>query len=190
MADKIILGLSGSASKKSYNTALLRAFGEVLPDGAQFKLFENLTALPYYTPDLDQDEVPELALQLRTAIGGADALIVSSPEYNYSISALIKNTIDWASRPYGKQVLIAKPILIAGASPGQFGTIRAQSHLRDILHATQSKVLTRPEIFLTMAAEKFDENMKLTDAPTIEILEVAAAALLEFVGKDTRGSAA
>ena len=176
-----ILGLSGSSSKRSYNTALLRALGDVFPKEIEFKIFEGHEQLPFYSPEHEESEVPQGAITLRAAIGNADAIVIASPEYNYSISALTKNTLDWASRPYGAQVLIAKPVLIIGASPSQFGTVRAQAHLREILHATQSTVVHRPEVLVSQAPGKFDENMTLTDQATIDILKTAGEALMALI---------
>ena len=169
-----VLGLSGSASKNSYNTYLLKAIGKMLPSNITFELFEGLANLPFYTPEIDNDQDrPAIAQALRDAIRNADAIIIATPEYNYSVTAVIKNAIDWASRPYGAHSLVRKAILPVSASMSILGGVRAQLHLRDILHSTESNVITRPEVFVSTAHTKFNEDHELVDQETINILKLA-----------------
>ncbi|KJF15536.1 NADPH-dependent FMN reductase [Acidithrix ferrooxidans] len=190
MSKPKIVALSGSAAQKSYNSALLRAIGSLLPETVEFELFEDIKALPFYSPDLDNQNAPEVALRFRQTIKEADAIIIASPEYNYSFTGQIKNALDWASRPYGKHVLIAKPVVLASASTGILGGVRGQLHLREVLHATGSLVLSRPEIFVTSAAQKFNSNLELTDESTWTMLEQAVEALIVHADLKVEDSAA
>lgn len=178
-----VLGLSGSASKNSYNTHLLNAIGKMLPSNVDFKLFEGLTSLPFYTPEIDTDQDrPAIAQTLRDAIRSADAVIIAAPEYNHSVTAVIKNAIDWASRPYGAHSLVRKPILPISASMSILGGVRGQIHLRDILHSTESNVVARPEVFVASAHTKFNEDHELTDQETINVLKLAVDSLVAHAG--------
>lgn len=178
-----MLGLSGSASKNSYNTHLLKAVGKMLPSNVDFKIFEGLKELPFYTPEIDNDqERPALAQAFRDAIRNADAVIIATPEYNYSVTALIKNAIDWASRPYGAHSLVRKPILPLSASMSILGGVRGQLHLRDILHSTESNVVARPEVFVASAHTKFNEDHELVDQDTINMLKLAIDSLVAHAG--------
>ncbi|MDA8025002.1 MAG: NAD(P)H-dependent oxidoreductase [Actinomycetota bacterium] len=178
-----VLGISGSASKNSYNTHLLNAIGKMLPSNVDFKLFEGLTSLPFYTPEIDTDQDrPAIAQTLRDAIRGADAVIIAAPEYNHSVTAVIKNAIDWASRPYGAHSLVRKPILPISASMSILGGVRGQIHLRDILHSTESNVVARPEVFVASAHTKFNEDHELVDQETINVLKLAVDSLVSHAG--------
>ena len=190
MQPKLIVGMSGSTTKKSYNTALLRAFGDQLPSGINFHLIQGLELLPFYSPDLDGPQIPDSAKELRDLVSSADALVISSPEYNYSYTSLIKNALDWLSRPYGNHALVNKPVALLGASQGLLGAIRAQLHLRDVLHATESDVIVRPEIFVTQAASKFDENMMLIDPSTRLLLDQMVTAVVTHVDVRSKRTAA
>ncbi len=183
MASHLIVGISGSISSGSYNTKLLRAFGELVPSDVEFRLLEGLDTLPFYSPDLDGENLPEQARQLRETVRAADGLVVASPEYNYSYTALAKNAIDWLSRPYGSHPLVGKVVAVIGASQGLLGTVRAQLHLRDVFHATQSDVLARPEVFVTQAASKFNAEGHLVDAPTRELLASLVDAFMDHSGR-------
>ena len=182
MSASLIVGISGSASSQSYNTALVAAAGSLLGERLDFVLASGLEDLPFYTPDLDGDSIPESARRLRELVGRADALIISTPEYNYSTTALLKNAIDWLSRPYGAHVLVDKPVAIMGASQGLLGTVRAQLHLREVLHATNCDVVARPEVFVTQVGVKFNESHELIDSPTRSLLAELVAALLDLAG--------
>jgi chromate reductase len=169
MSDPIhILGLSGSLRRASLNTALLRAAGELLPADAVLEI-RPLHDLPFFNEDVEAEGIPAPVQALKAKIQAADALLLAVPEYNYSIAPALKNAIDWASRPYGASVLVGKPVAILGASAGM-GTVRAQLHLRDVAITTGLHVLNQPEIFIGRAAEKFDDELRLTDEPTRAIL--------------------
>lgn len=126
-----VFGISGSLRKGSYNTALLRAAKELAPEGMQIEIYEGLGAIPPYNEDVREQGWPEPVRELRERIAAADALLVVTPEYNYSIPGVLKNAIDWASRPPNPP-MAGKPAAIMGASGGNFGTARAQLHLRQI----------------------------------------------------------
>ncbi|MDB5764373.1 MAG: NADPH-dependent reductase [Herminiimonas sp.] len=170
-----ILGISGSLRKKSYNTAALRAAGQLLPDGVTMETFD-LAPIPIYNDDVREQGLPQPVQQLREKIAAADALLIVSPEYNYSIPGPLKNAIDWASRP-PSQPFDGKPIAIMGASPGVIGTARCQYHLRQVFVFLNGMLLNKPEVMISLAGAKFDEQGNLTDGPTREYIQKLLAAL-------------
>jgi chromate reductase len=140
-----ILAISGALRAASTNTALVRAAQQLAPEGVEIELYDGLRGLPHFDQDLEGD-VPAQVADLRARIEAADGVLISSPEYNYTIPGVLKNALDWASRPYGQSVLTGKPIAIMGASGSGFGTVRAQNHLRDVFHWLDAKVVTKPEV--------------------------------------------
>jgi chromate reductase len=178
MPDPIrILGFSGSLRKGSYNTALLRAAGELLPDGATLETFD-LSPIPMYNDDVRAKGFPESIGIFRDRIAAADALLIATPEYNYSIPGVLKNALDWASRP-PDQPLFGKPVAVMGASTGNFGTVRAQMHLRQVFVTTNMLPINKPEVLVAQAKDKFDSESRLTDETTRgfvrELLEALVA---------------
>lgn len=170
-----VLGLSGSLRQRSLNSALLRAAAEVLPTGMTLEVFD-IRPIPMYDQDLQDAGWPEPVRVFRDRIAKADALLISMPEYNYSVPGGLKNAIDWASR--GPQPpLDGKPLAIMGASPGGFGTVRGQMHLRQVCVFTNMLPLNKPELLVSKAADKFDADLNLTDAPTRQKLGELLAAL-------------
>lgn len=161
-----VLGISGSLRKGSYNTAALRAAREVAPDGVTIDTFD-LSPIPLYNEDVREQGFPPAVQDFRDRIKAADALLIVTPEYNYSIPGVLKNAIDWASRP-PDQPFDGKPIAIMGASPAFTGTARAQYHLRQVFVYLNGLILNRPEVFITTAHTKFDAAGKLTDDKTRE----------------------
>jgi chromate reductase len=159
-----IFGMAGSLRKDSYNKALLRAAGEMMSDGVDFEIFD-ISPLPLYNNDL-LENMPDSARELKAKIKAADAILIATPEYNYSFSGVLKNAIDWASRPMTDNSFEEKPVAIMSASPGMLGGARAQYHLRQVLVALNTKTLNRPEIMINFADKKFDETGKLTDEET------------------------
>ena len=178
-----VLGLSGSLRKASLNTALLRAAVDLAPAGMTLEPFD-LGALPLFNEDLVESPGawPEPVAALRNAIASADALLLVSPEYNHSIPAVMKNAIDWASRPPASP-LGGKPAAILGASPGGFGTVRMQPHLRQVLTALSMLTLGRPEVLVSNAKAKFDANGALVDEPTREAVRALLVALAEWTAR-------
>ncbi len=172
-----ILGISGSLRKDSFNSAALRACGELLPSGVTMSVFD-LLPVPLYNEDVRAQGFPASVQQLREQIKAADALVIATPEYNYSIPGVLKNAIDWASRP-PEQPFDGKPIALIGATPGGLGTSRAQYHLRQVFVYLNGQLLNRPEVFISAAPTKFDANGKLTDAATADNLGKMLVALTE-----------
>ena len=176
-SDIRLLGISGSLRKKSLNTAALRAAQSMAPDGVKLEIF-NLSGIPLYNEDLKEQGMPEPVERLRKGIAAADGLLLVTPEYNYSVSGVLKNAIDWASRP-PDQPFEGKPIAIMGASPGMLGSARAQYHLRQMFVYLNGILLNRPEVMIGAAHTKFDDEGKLKDEPTREILRKLVAALAD-----------
>ncbi len=171
------LGLSGSLRKQSFNTAALQACQQLLPAGVTMSLLD-ITAVPLYNDDVYQQGFPDPVQQLREQIRVADALVIATPEYNYSVPGVLKNAIDWISRP-PSQPFDGKPIALIGATPGGLGTSRAQYHLRQMFIYLNGELLNRPEVFISGAPNKFDAQGKLTDAATADNLGKMLAALAE-----------
>ncbi|TAN25207.1 MAG: NAD(P)H-dependent oxidoreductase [Actinomycetota bacterium] len=163
MSNVKILALSGSSRRGSYNTALLQNAQQLAPKNMSIEIYKGLDRLPFYSEDLDGTNLHPEARRLRAEIASADGVLIATPEYNYSLTAILKNALDWASRPSGKHAFVNKPTAIMGASASILGTVRAQLHTRDVLHALQADVLSRPEVLLTQAGSKFDQHGHLTD---------------------------
>jgi chromate reductase len=157
-----ILAISGSLREGSYNTALARAAVERAPEGAQIAFYEKLGDLPPYSEDLDVEDAPDAVLDFREAVREADALFIVTPEYNGSISGVLKNAIDWASRPRGDAALWGKTAAVAGASTGQFGAIWAQQDLRRVLGIAGARV-SEGELPVAQAQKVFDDDGNLLD---------------------------
>ena len=170
-----VLGVCGSLRKDSYNRMALRAAAELKPATVAFEVCE-LAGIPIYDEDVFQKGFPPAVANFRERIAKADALVIATPEYNFSIPGVLKNAIDWASRP-PDQPLNGKPVAIIGVSPGMFGTARAQIHLRQICAALNMLVLNKPDILIPAAAGKFDENGRLTDETTRKFLGEMLVAL-------------
>ncbi len=136
-----VLGISGSLRRDSLNSALLRAAAERLPAGAELVEFEGLREIPPYDADLEEATTPLSVRRLRAAIRGADAVLVATPEYNHSIPGVLKNALDWASRPAGQSALNGKPAAAIGASTGMFGAVWAQAETRKVLGALGGRVV-------------------------------------------------
>jgi chromate reductase len=169
------LGISGSLRKGSFNTAALRAAGELLPVGWTMETAE-IGDLPLYNDDVRAEGYPAPVQRLRQQIASADALLFVTPEYNYSISGVLKNAIDWGSRP-PDQPFNEKPVGIMGASGGLLGTARAQYHLRQMMVFLNAHPINKPEVMIGQAASKFDAEGRLTDEPTREFIRSLLTAL-------------
>lgn len=174
-----LLGISGSLRQDSGNTAILRSLGEALSDRADFELFP-LNDIPPYDQDADTDAPLAMVQALRDAIGQADGVIIASPEYNHGMSGVLKNALDWASRPYARSTLIDKPVLTITASPAFTGGVRAQQQLNETLHAITARVVRRPQTVIGAVHEKVKDG-KLTDAATLDFLVQAADHLLRDI---------
>ena len=172
-----VLGISGSLRKASYNTALLRAAAELMPAGMTLETFD-LLPLPMFNQDAEKP-FPEAVAEFRARVAQADALLIATPEYNRSASGALKNAIDWASRS-PQQPLNGKPVATMGASTGNFGTLRAQLHLRQILTYVGVLPLGKPEVLVGRAEQVFDPVGNLTDAATHGFLRDLLAALAKW----------
>ncbi len=159
-----ILGISGSLRKASTNTGLLRAAADLLPEGMTLETFD-LAPIGPYNEDVRAEGFPGPAQKLREAIASADGVLFASPEYNYSVTGVLKNAIDWASRP-PEQPFDGKPVAIMGATMGLAGTARAQYHLRQMGVALNWHAMNRPEIMVAHSGGKFDAEGNLTDEET------------------------
>ncbi len=166
----VVCGIAGSLRTGSLNRALLRAARELAPVGMEIRIFHGMADIPLYNQDVEALGDPEPVQALKRAIGEADALLVVTPEYNHGVPGVLKNAIDWASRPAGGSVLARKPAAILGASPGVTGTARAQSQLRQAFVFTNTPVVPQPEILVYRAHEKFDADGRLTDEKTREFV--------------------
>lgn len=173
-----LLGISGSLRKNSLNTAALRACQNLLPAGVTMSLFD-IAPIPLYNEDVREQGFPPAVEQLRAQIAAADALIIATPEYNYSIPGVLKNAIDWASRP-PEQPFENKPIALIGATPGGFGTSRSQYHLRQVFIYLNGLLLNRPEVMISSAPSKFDTQGKLIDSATADQLSKMLVALVAW----------
>jgi len=172
-----IFGISGSLRSGSFNSAALRTCAELLPEDVTFRSFDRLAEVPPYNEDVRQQGFPDSVEELRREIADADAVIIAVPEYNYSVAGVLKNALDWASRP--PQPFDEKLVGIIGASRGVIGTARAQYHLRQSFVYLNAKVLNRPEVFITSAHEKFDGNGNLVDAATRDVLKLFVQNLVD-----------
>jgi len=169
------LGFAGSLRQGSYNRMVLRAAADLLPPGMTLETFD-LTAIPPYNENVRQLGFPASVQEFRERIAAADALIIVTPEYNYSVPGVLKNAIDWASRP-PNQPFDGQPVAIMGASPGMLGTARAQYHLRQSCLYLNMYVLNRPEVMIAHCQERFDAEGRLTDEKTRQIVAQLLAAL-------------
>jgi len=162
MADRVkILGIPGSLRAQSYNKAALRAARALVPADAELEIFE-LDGIPPYNQD-EEKQPPPRVVELKARIRAADAILFSTAEYNFSIPGVLKNAIDWASRPYGDSAWTGKPVAVMGASVGMLGTARAQYHLRQVFVFLDMYPLNKPEVLIGTAASKFDAAGELTD---------------------------
>ena len=159
-----ILGFAGSLRKQSYNRALLSAANEVAPEDATLEIFD-LEGIPPFNQDLE-DKPPEKVKDFKVKIRAADAILIVTPEYNYSIPGVLKNAIDWASRPYGDNAFEGKPVAVMGASIGMLGTARAQYDLRRSFVFLNMYPMNQPEVMIPFAQDKIDSNGRLTDEKT------------------------
>jgi len=175
-----ILGISGSLRKGSYNTALLREAAAHMPAGATLEIFD-LAPLPIFNQD-SEHPFPAPVVEFRTRLAHSAALLVATPEYNSSLSALLKNAIDWASRA-PQAPLVGKPVGIMGASTGNFGTLRAQLHLRQVLVHVGALPLGKPEVLIARAGDVINAEGQLTDAAARKFLQEMLAALLVWSRK-------
>jgi len=173
-----ILGIAGSLRKKSYNRAALRAAQQLAPENVKIEIFE-LDGIPIFNQDEEQNP-PEKVKQLKARIRAADAILLVTPEYNYSIPGVLKNAIDWASRPYGDNAWQGKPVAVMGASIGAQGSSRAQYHLRQVFVFLDMLPMNKPEVMIGNASQRFDEEGNLVDPETRKHIRELLEALVSW----------
>jgi chromate reductase, NAD(P)H dehydrogenase (quinone) len=173
-----IVGIAGSLRKGSYNRSLLNAAGSLLPEGATLEIAE-IGDLPLFNSDVLDAGLPDSVNTLGQVIAGADAVLIVTPEYNYSVPGVLKNAIDWVSR-HPSQPLQGKPVAIMGASMGNLGTARAQYHLRQILVFLDAHPINKPEVMVGGAHTKFDGEGTLNDDATAEFVRKLLESLVAW----------
>lgn len=178
MSDFTIVGLCGSLRRGSFNIAALRAAADLVPEGAVIEI-AGIGEIPLYDDDVRATGMPEPVLTLAARVAAADAVLIATPEYNYSIPGVLKNTIDWLSR-CDPQPFKGKPVAIMGASPGMIGTARAQYDLRKVFVFLDAHVLNKPEIMIGGAAQKFDGGGVLVDPVTRQFIGQQIIALRDW----------
>jgi chromate reductase len=176
-----ILGFVGSLRKGSFNKALMRLAQEVVPAGACLDVFD-LEGIPAFNQDLEA-QPPDKVREFKEKIRGADAILIATPEYNYSVPGVLKNAIDWVSRPYGDNALEGKPVAIMGASIGMLGTGRAQYHLRQSFVFLNMFPLNRPEIMVPFVEKKVDQEGRIIDETTRRLVGELLYALIAWTRK-------
>ena len=176
-----ILGFAGSLRKGSYNKALLRAALELVPKGARLEIFD-LDGIPPFNQDLE-NQPSEKVREFKAKIRAADAILIATPEYNYSIPGVLKNAIDCASRPYGDNAFEHKPVAVMGASIGMAGSARAQYHLRQCFVYLTCFALNQPEVIVPFAQDKIDKDGKVTDQKTREKIRELLENLVAWTNK-------
>jgi chromate reductase len=173
-----ILGIPGSLRRNSYNRFLLSAAQQFSPKEATIEIFE-LHEIPPFNQDEERNAPARVSL-LKAKVRAADAILFSTPEYNYSVPGVLKNAIDWASRPYGDNAWNDKPVAVMGASVGVFGSMRAQYHLRQMFVFLNMHALTQPEVAVGNASQRFDENGNLIDPQSAELIRRLLQSLVNW----------
>ena len=164
-----LLGICGSLRSQSYNLGALRVVGSVLPADTTFDI-ASLADLPFYNFDVEQRGLPAAVVDFRAKVSAADALIIAVPEYNYSIPGVLKNALEWLSRPPAPPVQ-GKPCAMLGATVSPLGTARGQFHLRHVCVSLNIIPVNTPHVDITSAATKFDKEGRLTDQPSIDLIK-------------------
>lgn len=177
-----VLGIPGSLREGSFNKGLLRAAREEAPEHMQIDLFE-LDAIPLFDQDVEDEGDPAPVRRMKTAIREADAVLIAVPEYQHGMSGVLKNALDWASRPPRDAPLTGKVAGMMGASPSPVGTARAHLQLRRVLSYNQCRMVTKPEVLVAHAPDKFDDEGRFTDEKGREFIRKHLAALAEEVRK-------
>ena len=174
----LILGIAGSLREGSFNRAALRAAKVLVPDGATLETFD-IKGLPGFSQD-DEATPPAQVVELKQRIRAADAILFVTPEYNYSVPGVLKNAIDWASRPYGDSAWSKKPVAVMGASVGTLGTARAQYHLRQMFVFLNMYAVNQPEVMIANAHKHFDDQGNLTDEVAKKLITQLLAELVSL----------
>jgi chromate reductase len=177
-----VVGFAGSLRRSSYNRALLHAAAELAAPRLHV-VVHDLSPIPLYNADVEAAGAPSAVMELRTAVRQADALLIATPEYNHGVPGVLKNTIDWLSRPPRDSALNGKVAAIMGASPGMTGTARSQTQLRQAFVFTNTYALLQPEVLVARAHEKFDADGRLTDQRTRDFLETFLAGFADLISR-------
>ncbi len=178
-----LLAISGSLRADSHNSRLLRIAAEEAPVGVDIEIYEGLADIPPYDADLDRIPAPAPVRELRKLIADADGLIFATPEYNSSIPGVLKNAIDWASRPRATTPLAGKPAAVMGATTGQFGAVWAQAELRKVLGSTGARVVDA-EVSLALADDAFDAEGSLRDEQALDAVRALTSAVAAEAERD------
>ena len=181
-----VLGFGGSLRKGSYSMALLQASAKLAPNGMEIEIFNRLGEFPPYNKDMD-DNPPKVVTDFKEKVKNADAILISTPEYNYSIPGFLKNAIDWGSRPYGHNSFEGKPVALLSSSTGSLGGSRAQYHLRQCCVFLNMYPINRPECFVGDVQKKVDDSGRLTDQGTQEKIKEVLEALAEWTKRLASG---
>ena len=184
-----VAGIAGSLRHASFNRALLRTAAELAPERLRIDIHE-IADIPLYNQDVEDQNPPAAVTTLREAVRSADALLIATPEYNHGVPGVLKNTIDWLSRPPRGSALNGKPVALMGASPGVTGTARSQSQLRQAFVFTNSYAMPQPEVLVGRAHEKFDAEGRLTDEVTRKFIGQFLDQFVVWIGRFAAGSQA
>lgn len=173
-----VLGIPGSVRQDSHNRKLLRAAAATLPSGVELELWDRLAELPHFDEDLERGPAPAAVQELREAIAGADAVLISTPEYNAGVPGVLKNAIDWISRPFESHPLRDKPVAVVGASTGLFGAVWAQAEVRRVAAHIGARVLDH-ELPIGLADGAFGDDGELSDPDQVAALAAVVQALVD-----------
>lgn len=174
-----ILAFAGSLRKNSYNKLLLMAATKLLPEFTQLQLVD-IDGIPFYSQDREVLGIPEIVKRFKEKIEGADAILIATPEYNHSFPGVLKNAIDWASRPNGHNSFSGKPVAVISAATGMFGGVAAQDQLKQVLLALNMHLVTQPTVYVTSAQLKFDLHNNLTDPDAKTFMKQLLANLVDL----------
>ncbi len=182
---KSILGIAGSLRRGSYNRLLLATAVERAPRGVVVGVYDELGSIPPFNEDFEAATggAQEVIQRYRRQVAAADGLLIATPEYNWSIPGVLKNAIDWLSRPGPDEVLAGKPIAVVGASAGRWGTRLAPSALRQVLTSTESRLLPAPALFLRESGALFDAAGRLVDPAVAGQLDAVLVALADWIDR-------
>lgn len=176
-----LFGFGGSLRQHSFNQALLNTAQQLAPKNSNLHLYSDLNKLPLFNQDYQANQ-PQVVKDFKRQLESADAVLIATPEYNYSVPGYLKNALDWASRPYGHSSLKNKPVAIMSASTGQFGGVRAQLHLRQVLLSLRAQTLTSTQVFVGHAARKIDQD-QVIDPETKAKISQLLQALVDWTNK-------
>ncbi|MGH7458486.1 MAG: NADPH-dependent FMN reductase [Longimicrobiaceae bacterium] len=178
-----VLAFAGSIRRDSFNRSLIRAVPELAPDGMEVEIWDRVADIPLYNADSDSDQArPGPVTELKEKVADADALLLAVPEYNWGMSGVLKNAIDWVSRPAFKSPLVDKPVAMIGASGGAGGTARAQTQLRDVLASVLAHTMPHPGVQVATARNKFTDG-RLADQPTRDFLANFLVAFRDYAAR-------